>query len=134
MFYSLLQIRISYMQGARFLFGWWPSNLNYYYVLCCFQIHLGPVKVMKYNHVFDAVISADAKGIIEYWTPDTLQFPENEYVFSTWFLIFLLKLHAFFFSFYLCLWYKNVLLHSVHVYIYVYVYACVCILVELHDT
>ena len=58
---------------------------------------------MKYNHVFDAVISADAKGIIEYWTPDTLQFPENEYVFSTWFLIFLLKLHAFFFSFYLCL-------------------------------
>ncbi|XP_022969540.1 peptidyl-prolyl cis-trans isomerase CYP71 [Cucurbita maxima] len=46
------------------------------------EIHLGPVKVMKYNHVFDAVISADAKGIIEYWTPDTLQFPENDVNFK----------------------------------------------------
>ena len=35
---------------------------------------------MKYNHVFDSVISADARGLIEYWTPDTLQFPENKYV------------------------------------------------------
>ncbi|KAH7510564.1 hypothetical protein FEM48_ZijujUnG0112000 [Ziziphus jujuba var. spinosa] len=41
------------------------------------EIHLGPVKVMKYNHVFDTVISADAKGIIEYWSPSTLQFPED---------------------------------------------------------
>ncbi|XP_057955576.1 peptidyl-prolyl cis-trans isomerase CYP71 [Malania oleifera] len=41
------------------------------------EIHLGPVKVMKYNHVFDTVISADSKGIIEYWSPATLQFPEN---------------------------------------------------------
>lgn len=42
------------------------------------EIHLGPIKVMKYNHVFDSVISADANGIIEYWNPTTLQFPENE--------------------------------------------------------
>lgn len=41
------------------------------------QIHLGPVKVMKYNHIFDTVISADDKGIIEYWKPATLQFPED---------------------------------------------------------
>ncbi|KAA8544222.1 hypothetical protein F0562_022234 [Nyssa sinensis] len=41
------------------------------------EIHLVPVKVMKYNHIFDTVISADIKGIIEYWNPATLQFPEN---------------------------------------------------------
>lgn len=45
------------------------------------QIHLGPVKVMKYNQVLDFMISADDKGIIEYWNPATLKFPENEYVF-----------------------------------------------------
>ncbi|KAL3324850.1 hypothetical protein AABB24_038782, partial [Solanum stoloniferum] len=38
---------------------------------------LCPIKVMKYNYVFDTVISADDKGIIEYWSPATLQFPEN---------------------------------------------------------
>lgn len=32
---------------------------------------------MKYNHVFDTVISVDVKGIIEYWNPATLQFPED---------------------------------------------------------
>lgn len=42
------------------------------------QIHVAPVKVMKYNHTFDTVISADAKGIIEYWSPTTFGFPENE--------------------------------------------------------
>ncbi|KAJ8568460.1 hypothetical protein K7X08_027993 [Anisodus acutangulus] len=41
------------------------------------EVHLCPIKVMKYNHVFDTVISADGKGIIEYWSPATLQFPEN---------------------------------------------------------
>lgn len=46
------------------------------------QIHLAPVKVMKYNHIFDTVISADEKGIIEYWSPTTLQFPEEVYVLS----------------------------------------------------
>ena len=47
---------------------------------CHLQIHMGPVKVMKYNPVFDAVISADARGIIEYWNPSTLEFPESGYV------------------------------------------------------
>ncbi|KAL2593824.1 hypothetical protein AAZV13_12G150700 [Glycine max] len=41
------------------------------------EIHMGPIKVMKYNPVCDSVLSADAKGIIEYWSPATLQFPEN---------------------------------------------------------
>ncbi|KAF1886125.1 hypothetical protein Lal_00045354 [Lupinus albus] len=42
------------------------------------EIHLGPIKVMKYNPIYDSVISADVKGIIEYWSPATLQFPEDE--------------------------------------------------------
>jgi peptidylprolyl isomerase domain and WD repeat-containing protein 1 len=41
------------------------------------EIHGGPVKVMKYNHVHDVVISADAKGHLEYWLPPTLKFPED---------------------------------------------------------
>ncbi|CAL8999888.1 unnamed protein product [Prunus brigantina] len=41
------------------------------------EIHLGPVKVMRYNPVFDTVISADQQGIIEYWSPATLEFPED---------------------------------------------------------
>nr|XP_027083935.1 peptidyl-prolyl cis-trans isomerase CYP71-like [Coffea arabica] len=41
------------------------------------EINLGPIKVMKFNQVFDAVISADDKGIIEYWNPGTLKFPED---------------------------------------------------------
>ncbi|KAG8488597.1 hypothetical protein CXB51_016499 [Gossypium anomalum] len=42
------------------------------------EIHLGPVKVMRYNSAFDIVISGDEKGIIEYWSPATLQFPESD--------------------------------------------------------
>ncbi|PON47500.1 Cyclophilin-type peptidyl-prolyl cis-trans isomerase [Trema orientale] len=45
------------------------------------EIHLGPVKVMKYNYLFDTVISADTKGMIEYWSPGTLQFPEDKVKF-----------------------------------------------------
>ncbi|XP_020592745.1 peptidyl-prolyl cis-trans isomerase CYP71 isoform X2 [Phalaenopsis equestris] len=41
------------------------------------EIHMGPLKVMKYNHIYDTVISADAKGVLEYWSPATLQFPED---------------------------------------------------------
>ncbi|XXG77109.1 hypothetical protein AAC387_Pa08g1334 [Persea americana] len=46
------------------------------------QIHMGPIKVMKYNHTFDVVISADDMGLIEYWCPTTLQFPENRVNFK----------------------------------------------------
>lgn len=41
---------------------------------------MSPIKVMKYNPVSDTMISGDTKGIIEYWSPATLQFPEDEYV------------------------------------------------------
>ncbi|XP_048425035.1 peptidyl-prolyl cis-trans isomerase CYP71-like [Pyrus x bretschneideri] len=41
------------------------------------EVHLGPVKVMRYNPVFDTVISADQQGMVEYWSPDTLKFPET---------------------------------------------------------
>lgn len=49
------------------------------------KIHSGPVKVMKYNHAFDMVISVDAKGMIEYWYPATLKFPDKgvEFKFKT---------------------------------------------------
>ncbi|QCE09438.1 hypothetical protein DEO72_LG10g657 [Vigna unguiculata] len=46
------------------------------------EIHMCPIKVMKYNAVYDSVLSADAKGIIEYWSPVTLQFPEDEVNFK----------------------------------------------------
>ncbi|KAK7272208.1 hypothetical protein RJT34_28677 [Clitoria ternatea] len=46
------------------------------------EIHMAPIKVMKYNQLHDTVLSADAKGIIEYWDPATLQFPENEVNFK----------------------------------------------------
>ena len=48
---------------------------------------MGPIKVMKYNPVCDSVLSADAKGIIEYWSPATLKFPEDEYVLTAYFCI-----------------------------------------------
>ncbi|KAH7685648.1 Cyclophilin-type peptidyl-prolyl cis-trans isomerase protein [Dioscorea alata] len=41
------------------------------------EICMGPLEVMKYNPVYDTVISADAKGVLEYWCPTTLQFPES---------------------------------------------------------
>ncbi|RYR79156.1 hypothetical protein Ahy_A01g004005 [Arachis hypogaea] len=46
------------------------------------EIHMAPIKVMRYNPVYDSVISADTKGIIEYWSPTTLQFPEDEVNFK----------------------------------------------------
>ncbi|GJS65069.1 hypothetical protein Tco_0679633 [Tanacetum coccineum] len=37
---------------------------------------------MKYNHAFNIVVSAYALGIIDYWEPNTLQFPDNEVKFK----------------------------------------------------
>lgn len=42
------------------------------------EMHLSPIKVMKFNPLYDSVISADTKGLIEYWNPTTLQFPEDK--------------------------------------------------------
>lgn len=50
---------------------------NYHALNFFEQIHLGPIQSMKYNHEYDTVISADDKGVIEYWSPATLQFPET---------------------------------------------------------
>jgi peptidylprolyl isomerase domain and WD repeat-containing protein 1 len=38
------------------------------------SIHRNPVTIIRYNPVYDAIISADNKGIIEYWTG-----PKNDY-------------------------------------------------------
>lgn len=46
------------------------------------QIHMSPIKIMKYNHIYDTMISADGKGVLEYWSPSTLQFPENNLKFK----------------------------------------------------
>ncbi|XP_078447411.1 cyclophilin71 [Wolffia australiana] len=46
------------------------------------KIHLCPIKHMKYNQGYDAVISVDAKGVLEYWSPSTLSFPEDGVRFS----------------------------------------------------
>eukprot|EP00850_Spirogloea_muscicola_P012534 SM000081S22668 [mRNA] locus=s81:384504:389821:- [translate_table: standard] len=46
------------------------------------EIHRNPVLVMKYMAAADVVISADAKGIIEYWSPETLQFPSSKVSFK----------------------------------------------------
>ncbi|KAI4382260.1 hypothetical protein MLD38_008246 [Melastoma candidum] len=46
------------------------------------EMHLSPVNFMRYNHMFDAVISSDSKGIIEYWNLTTLAFPEDEVKFK----------------------------------------------------
>jgi hypothetical protein len=34
---------------------------------------------MKYNAACDVVVSADAKGLIEYWSPNSLEFPSHWY-------------------------------------------------------
>lgn len=39
------------------------------------SVHLNPVKLMKYNAVFDAGVSTDSKGFIEYWRPETGEMP-----------------------------------------------------------
>ncbi|KAG0602485.1 hypothetical protein M758_10G017100 [Ceratodon purpureus] len=41
------------------------------------HIHMGPMKVMKYSPALDIVVSADAKALLEYWNPDTLEFPTH---------------------------------------------------------
>lgn len=41
------------------------------------QIHKSPVEIMKYNAELDIVISVDQKGLIEYWSADTFDFPKD---------------------------------------------------------
>ncbi|OWZ21210.1 Peptidylprolyl isomerase domain and WD repeat-containing protein 1 [Phytophthora megakarya] len=44
------------------------------------KLHAAPVTVVAYNPVANCVISADQKGIIEYWDADTFKFPTKEKV------------------------------------------------------
>ncbi|CAD7694703.1 unnamed protein product [Ostreobium quekettii] len=45
-------------------------------------IHRAEVVAMKYNAVFDTVISIDAKGVVEYWSGSTYDFPQAAVKFS----------------------------------------------------
>ncbi|KAL2608859.1 hypothetical protein R1flu_027432 [Riccia fluitans] len=46
------------------------------------EIHMAPVRVMKYNPVYDIVLSADGKGVIDYWSPEDLKFPTHSLQFK----------------------------------------------------
>ena len=41
------------------------------------ETHRAAVRVMKYNAAKQVVISADDKGVIEYWSPSTYEFPQD---------------------------------------------------------
>ena len=41
------------------------------------ETHRAAVRVMKYNAAKRVVISADDKGVIEYWSPSTYEFPQD---------------------------------------------------------
>ncbi|EFN51411.1 hypothetical protein CHLNCDRAFT_28079, partial [Chlorella variabilis] len=45
------------------------------------SLHSEPVTAMRYNEAADAVISTDAKGVIEYWSASTYRQPEEEVQF-----------------------------------------------------
>mmetsp|Transcript_46289 Transcript_46289/g.53346 ORF Transcript_46289/g.53346 Transcript_46289/m.53346 type:complete len:669 (+) Transcript_46289:30-2036(+) len=44
--------------------------------------HVDKVQCLKYNEVYDVVISADQKGIIDYWDPRTGAFPKDQQAFK----------------------------------------------------
>lgn len=58
------------------------NQQNWKWVCSCWvgwQISSAPIRVMKYNAACDVVVSADAKGLIEYWSPNSLEFPSHWY-------------------------------------------------------
>lgn len=42
-----------------------------------FKLHKAPVCIMRYNPIYNAVITIDSKGMTEYWNPESLQMPGN---------------------------------------------------------
>lgn len=40
-----------------------------------FSIHKSPVCLMRYNPVYNTVITVDTRGMVEHWNPETLQMP-----------------------------------------------------------
>jgi peptidylprolyl isomerase domain and WD repeat-containing protein 1 len=43
-----------------------------------YEVHQGPVHAIKYNPWIHSVLSADRKGCLELWDPDTLQMPTSK--------------------------------------------------------
>jgi len=41
------------------------------------SVHSFPVIALEYNERYDVVVSADEKGMLEYWSPETREFPKN---------------------------------------------------------
>ena len=41
------------------------------------QVHRSTVRAMRYNVAKEVVISADDKGVIEYWSPKDYTFPSD---------------------------------------------------------
>lgn len=41
-------------------------------------MHSAPIRLLKFNANLDLVISADDKGVIEIWDPETFDFPSDE--------------------------------------------------------
>ena len=44
--------------------------------------HNNPVKLIAYNAVHDVAVSVDTRGMVEYWDPETLDFPEQKVHFQ----------------------------------------------------
>lgn len=52
--------------------------------LATFSLHKAPIVIIRYNPVYNAVLSVDAKGITECWNPETLTLPSAmEYKLKT---------------------------------------------------
>jgi peptidylprolyl isomerase domain and WD repeat-containing protein 1 len=41
------------------------------------SVHSAPVRLMAYNPVYHAVVSADDRGMVEYWSPEDFELPEQ---------------------------------------------------------
>ena len=39
--------------------------------------HETPVRLIRFNQVYNTVVSTDQSGVIEVWDPDTLELPED---------------------------------------------------------
>ena len=48
-----------------------------------FCIHRAPVTAMRYNAQHDTVISIDERGVLEYWSASTHEFPRGQVSFSS---------------------------------------------------
>jgi len=49
-----------------------------------FSVHKNPVILMKYNDLYETIVSIDSMGMIEYWSSNNFEFPTNvEFKFKT---------------------------------------------------